>query len=117
MNREIVYQIVDLFLAGMAAMEIASRLKKTTLEIMEILQCREAEEYADKIRELRRMELEALADGPATDVVRDSLESGPLKEKLQAADMTFKAVGKYKTEDSAVVTLAKILERVMEESK
>ena len=116
-NRETVYQIVDLFMAGTPAAEIAAAAGLLTLQVVEIVQSNDGQAYADQIREMRRMELEALADGPAVNAVRGALSSGVQKEALQAADMTFKATGKYAQSEQVVATLAEILKRVMEEAK
>ena len=114
---QIMYQVVDLFMAGVPVSEIATSIKKTSLDIMTILQGDDARLYTDKLRELRRMELEALSDGPALDAVRDGLNSNIGKDRLQAADMTWKASGKYQQEEHATVTLAKLLEKVMGDAR
>lgn len=116
MHDERIYQIVDLFMAGIAANEIASTMKITTLEVMEILQGDTARAYMDKVRELRRMELDALGDGPALDAAREAINVGSTKERLTAADMVFKAAGKYKETSSTVATLAEVLKRVMDDA-
>ena len=116
MNDEIMYGIIDLFLAGVPATDIAAQMKKPTLEILEIMQSNDGKAYADKVRSLRRMELEALADGPGINAMRDGVNAGATKERLQAADMLNKATGKYGGEDTTAATLAEILKHVMEEA-
>lgn len=110
------YAIADQFMQGIPAATIAEAMDKSTLEIAEVLQTNEVRAYMDKIREMKRMELEALADGPALDVMREAVEDRT-KEAVTAADKIWKASGKYDEQSGTVATLAEILKRVMDDGK
>jgi len=107
------YVVADQFLQGVSTKDIAEATHKNTLEIMEILQSDEVKEYLDKIREMKKMELEALADGPAFDAMRSGLDG---KDAITAADKIWKAAGKYEDSAKTVATLAEILKRIMDDA-
>lgn len=111
------YAVADQFMQGFTVAEIAEAIHKNTLEIMEILQSEPVRAYLDKIREMRKMELEACAEGKAFDVIRGALDEGKMETKLSAADKIWKAAGKYEDQNKTVATLAEILKRVMDEGK
>ena len=111
------YAIADQFMQGIPAATIAEAMDKNTLEIAEVLQSNDVRDYMDKIKEMKRMELEALADGPALEVMRESLDSSKKELALTAADKVWKASGKYDEQSGTVATLAEILKRVMDDGK
>lgn len=110
------YAIADQFMQGIPAATIAEAMDKSTLEIAEVLQSTKVREYMDKIRAMKKMELEALADGPALDVMRDAVTEGKEKDALVAADKIWKASGKYDEQSGTVATLAEILKRIMDDN-
>ena len=111
------YAIADQFMQGIPAAMIAEAMHKSTLEIAEVLQSNDVRDYMNKIKEMKRMELEALADGPALDVMRDGLTASKQETKITAADKIWKASGKYDEQSGTVATLAEILKRVMDDGK
>lgn len=118
-KRDVIYFVVDQFMAGFSPAEIATAMSRkdkavSTLDVMHVLQSEAAQEYKAKIVEIRRMELDALSDGPALEAMREGLRAD-MKSRLDAADKIWKASGKYSHESSVVVTLTDILKKVMEE--
>lgn len=111
------YAIADQFMQGTPAGEIAIAINKTSLEIMEVLQSDEVRMYMDKIHEMKKMELDALADGKALDVMREGLDAHKDETKIAAADKIWKASGKYDEQGGTAATLAEILKRVMDDGK